>query len=188
MGFRFKEIKMVTSKEINVDGLKGHAKKSKKFKEVMQFLAKRERGRRDTTFSRFKRVLVEGGLKGFSYEDLEEFFSALQEAGAGQIINRSDDVHKARFVWEFNLRSVARAALGLPDPEYKSAVDEGEIRKVTPPRRKWRDVPGGTKPYIPETQHSADPPQWSGVRAGPQQSTTRGHEDSSLPWSRCVML
>lgn len=135
---------MKLKKALDLSILRAGIKSNPKFKEAMEILVRRQRGRQDTTFSRIARILNEAGMDGWSNEMLNKFFTFLQNSHAGVIVmseikrvrmngrlvvdENAEVVPSPRFLWAYNLQSVAAAALGMPE------VDP-EVREAPTPRR-----------------------------------------------------
>lgn len=166
-------------KSVDVEVLQKYMKTAPKFQEAMQILAKRKRGRGDTSFMRIKRMLNEGGMEGWTFEELKKFFSVLEEAGAGRVVGGAT-IDRARFVWTFHLQSVACAALGLPIPprtkrDGTPIVDEdeaeGEFRPAPTPKRVLPKITEPTPPVAIRTPRTT--PAYA-APAAPIQGTVEG--------------
>lgn len=92
--------------------------------DVFDIYKDRERGRQDTSFPRISRLLAEKGKK-YSMKDWISFCKAMEEAKVGRLVYSRNKA--PRFIWHYNLKSVARFALGL-------AQEDGRIEKQNPPR------------------------------------------------------
>lgn len=133
--------------------LKTHVKSNPRFKEAMTCLSKRERSWSSTSFQRMFRMMQEGGLEGLSKPELNNFFEVLQSAGAGYVaLGRTP-----RFLWNFDLRSVALAALGLPD-EHGNNIRADRV----PPAPEKRRQP---LPKITEATYPVDTPRSKAVES-----------------------
>ncbi len=90
--------------------------------DVLSMFKDRTRGRQDSSFRRIMRLLGEQGKK-HRREDLAQFFAVMQEAGAGRLIfSKNKD---PRFIWTFNLKSIARAALAKGSVRSKVELQAG---------------------------------------------------------------
>jgi hypothetical protein len=137
---------------VDVKSLRRGVRTSRKFKEIAKVLSRRERGRDDTSFDRIRRMLSEGGMKNVTDEELEGFFAVLEGAGAGKLVHSDETGY--RFMWAFHLRSVACAALGIPEPgRFKKngkmvKPAKGEVRPKNPPRKHYPRIDEPTRPVM----------------------------------------
>lgn len=98
---------------VNINHIQQGISKNAKFKRALEVLSERVRGRQNTTFSRFERVLNGLGGEEWTPKEVTEFMKLMQEAGAGRIVYGHGS---PRLMWDFHLQSVACAALGKPEP------------------------------------------------------------------------
>lgn len=100
---------------LNLDLIKSEITKLPKLKELLEIFASRQRGRQDTRYRRLSRMFFLTHNVIMTRDEFTKIFDLFQKAGVGKIIqgiNRSD----IKFVWSYNLTSVACAVLGVPDP------------------------------------------------------------------------
>ncbi len=97
--------------QVNIPSIQKFMETSPKYRTVWTMLARRSRGRTDTTYRRTRRLMLEAGLEGWTSKECADFFKTLERAGAGHVV-----MGKAgpRFVWKFHLQAVAQAVLGQP--------------------------------------------------------------------------
>lgn len=90
--------------------IKTIAESSDTSKAIFDVLKDRKRFRRYTNLSQFNQVLLNKGYKVVEDEYFDTF-KALEKAGAGSlIIGRKGNPN--RFIWDYNLKDVAKAASG----------------------------------------------------------------------------
>lgn len=90
--------------------IKTIAESSDTSKAIFEVLKDRKRFRRYTNLSQFNQVLLNKGYKVVEDEYFDTF-KALEKAGAGSlIIGRKGNPN--RFIWDYNLKDVAKAASG----------------------------------------------------------------------------
>jgi hypothetical protein len=132
---------MANDTKVNLEWARKAIKKNSKFVAGMKLLSKRQRGRRDTTFRRWERIIedmVEAKKlkKRWTPSEIREFFEIHQKAGAGLITLGKDT---PKFEWTCHLQAYACAVLELPEPVRRrkdgSIIETYGLRKATPPRK-----------------------------------------------------
>lgn len=106
------------------------AKKSNAASAIFDDMANRERFRREYNLKRLHKELSEKSKKPIDDKEFLETFKALQAAGLGSlIVGRGGK--EDRFIWDYNLKDVARCAKGEIQPD-----QIGKLPKMGPSRRK----------------------------------------------------
>lgn len=100
----------IQSTSVNIDRLKEATQSNPKFKAIFEVYSERQRGRQDSTLPRIRRVMKDKHVD-ISAQELAEFFRLTQEAHAGKW-QQGRKANTGRFIWNYNLKSVADAVLG----------------------------------------------------------------------------
>lgn len=124
-----------TNNSVNIERLKEASDSNPKYKAIFELFGERQRGRQDTTMPRIRRVLKDKHVD-ITIQELAEFFRLAQEANAGRW-HQGRSVSSGRFVWNYNLKSVADVVNGkaIPirnAPKAKHRLPKVEIELATP--------------------------------------------------------
>lgn len=127
-------IKTTTAVKVNLPGIQARASQDPRFRELMTYLSERGRARGKTSYFRARRVLNMGREAGWTYDELDQYFSILEDEGAGEVDRpRDGKLEKAYVRWNVDLKSLGKAAL----EKKKSKI---ELEPLSVPNRKLPEV------------------------------------------------
>lgn len=121
-----------------VNDIQKLANENETAKSILTHFASRERFRRETDMNRFQSVLLRTGSKVVE-KDYHETFKRFQELGLGSIVYGRGN-NPTRFVWNYDLKTVGKAAVGQQDTVQELPKAAKPVRAV-----RHRGRPKGSK-------------------------------------------
>lgn len=117
-----------TNNSVNIELLKQASDSNPKYKAIFELFGERQRGRQDTTMPRIRRVLKDKHVD-ITLQELAEFFRLAQGANAGRW-HQGRSVSSGRFVWNYNLKSVADVVNGKATPIRNAPKAKHRLPKI----------------------------------------------------------
>lgn len=140
---------MQTTKGLDILQLRKACAKNHKVRKLFEIYSKREKGRQDCTVPRIRRLMKESGTD-LTLDEAIAIMKLWEKAGAGRYV-RGDRDQDNRFLWTWDIPSVATRVLSPPAPD---GVRPAEIRPAPKTRVKLPKLP----PESEVTQVLADAP------------------------------
>lgn len=128
---------------LNLNELQVVSNQSDTSRLIFKELGNRQRFRSSTDLRQFRNNLLASGMK-IVQDDFTKTFKDLEKLGAGSLITGRRG-NASRFIWNYNLKSLAKAAAGAPTVLTSIARTRDEVTKpIYSPNTKPQIVPKDT--------------------------------------------